>query len=237
MDWVAQIFGELIYGLVCAMPFVWTKRYVARISLCMIAPAAFRLWMWWSIASWSAYRYFKIDSGLVIAILGGFGAAHLKFLWSGWGSHNEQTIALTGPLKTLPVIAGVILSFVSAICCTYLIMVVTSGFWWDAYFPTVAIVIFVTVCAAWSYRLDTNAFIWASALGGYVGSLVASVYRDWDILEATTGLHHYDYALEMLMLPEYFFFGVAGALGGVVMVGLSRAYLAMQEFLIGLRSA
>jgi hypothetical protein len=228
MGWAVQIFEELIYGLVCAMPFVWTKRYVARILLCMIAPVAFHFWLWWSIASWSTYRYIKIDSGLFIGVLGGFGAAHLKFLWSGWGSHNEQTKALTDPLKTLPVIAGAILSFVSAISCTYLIMLVTSGFWWDAYFPTVAIVIFATVCAAWSYRLDTTAFIWASALGGYVGSLVASVYRDWDILAATTGLHHYDYALEMLMLPEYIIFCVAGALAGVVMVGLSRAYIAMR---------
>jgi hypothetical protein len=225
MIWIAQISKDLIYGFVCAAPFVWTTGYVARISLCMIAPVAVRLWLLWSIASWSAYQYFKIDSDLFIVILGSFGAAHLKLLWSRWNLHHERGGSLTGPSKGLSVMAAVILSLVSAIACTYLIMETTSGFWWDAYFPSVAIIIFATICTAWSYRLNTTAFVWACALGGYVGSLVASVHRDWDMLDATIRLNHYDYGLEMLMLPEYFLFAIAGALAALLMLGLSRVYI------------
>ena len=194
----------------------------------MIAPLAVHAWVLWSIASWSAYQYFKINSGLFIVVLGGFCAAHVKFLWSGWESHKEQKTALTDPLKNLSVTVGLLLSLASAISAIYLIMSVTSGFWWDAYFPIVTGMISLAICAAWRYRLNTVAFIWASALGGYVGRLVATYHDDWQMLEATVRIGHYDVALGMLMLPEYFIFAVGGALAALLMFGLSRVFFAMR---------
>jgi hypothetical protein len=228
MDWI-QILRVLLFGFACAIPFVWTRRYATRLLLCIIAPLVVKWWGMWGIAGWSAYQY--IDSSalffLFILVFGGFCAAHMKFLWSGWSSCKERGISLTDPLKNLSVVVGLLLSMASAFSATYLIMLATSGFWVDAYFPTVTAAIVILICAAWRCRLNTAAFIWASAFGGYGGSLVATWHSDWDMAVATARLGHYHVALSMLMLPEHFIFAVGGALAALLMLGLARAYVAL----------
>jgi hypothetical protein len=128
----------------------------------------------------------------------------------------------------LPRAVLVLLSLAAAVLATYLAMEATPGLEWGSYAAILIVSMCIVMCLAWLYRVKTIAFVWIAAAGGYIGSFAAAVHRDWDIITETASHHHYDYATEMLMLPEYFFSAVVGALAGCLMIGFSLIALKLQ---------
>jgi hypothetical protein len=219
-----------LFGFLCALPFIWNKRYIPRVLLSAFAPVVFSLWLLWTLkGAWFAVvRDFEFTGDLVLEILGGLCAAQLKLVLARWGVQAERDRGLANRLRGLPSAVLVLLSLAAAAVATYLVLELTSGFEWE---PDIAIVVAImctVICLAWLYRLDTIAFVWIAAAGGYLGSFAAAVHRDWDIIKVTASHHHYDYAAEMLMLPEYFLFAVAGALAAGLMIGFSLIAVKLQ---------
>jgi hypothetical protein len=60
--------------------------------------------------------------------------------------------------------------------------------------------------------------IWASALGGYLGCLVAEWYENWSLIEPMLVRWRYDYLLDRLVLPECFVFALGGELAAVLLL-------------------
>ena len=230
MDWIVQSLRDFLWGFICAIPFVWTGRYVKRLFLCGIAPVGVYWWTLWGHAGLpAAFSYFKVTSGLLIMVLGGLCAAQAKLLWSAWYSRGRECKAADS-LRTLSVKAGLLLAMLSSTSAIYLTMSITSGFWWGSYPLIIIVIVFAFMSVVLWSRLSVGGVIWASALGGYLGCLVAEWYENWSLLEPMLVRWRYDYLLDRLVLPECFVFALGGELAAVLLLGLSRIH-----FVFGLR--
>jgi hypothetical protein len=127
----------------------------------------------------------------------------------------------------------VLLSVTAAFLATYLLSESTPGLEWGSYVAIVVPIMCAVICEAWLYRLKTIAFVWTAAWGGYFGSFAGAVHRDWDIIRVAAGTRHYEYAVEMLMLAEYFLFAAAGALAAGLMIGFSLIALQLRGMWTG----
>ncbi|UFZ06324.1 hypothetical protein LQG66_08495 [Bradyrhizobium ontarionense] len=231
MDSVIQSLEAVLVGFVCALPYIWNERYIPRVLLSAFAPVLFQLLLSWSLrGAWFAvFRDFEFNGDLLLAILGGLCAAQVRLVLARWGVRTERDRGLIDRLSSLPSGLLVLLSLAAAVLATYLAIEATSGLEWGSYAAIVIVIMCAVICLASLYRLKTIAFVWTAAAGGYLGSFAAAVHRDWDIITATASHHHYDYATEMLMLPEYFYFACVGALAAGLMIGFSLITLKLWD--------
>ncbi|MGJ4884550.1 MULTISPECIES: hypothetical protein [unclassified Bradyrhizobium] len=231
MEIVIRSLEAWLFGFVCALPYIWNRRYVPRVLLSAFAPILFQLWLLWNLkGAWFAVaRDFAFSGDLVLEILGGICAAQVRLILARWGLQTSNDRGLIDRLRSLHSVVLMLLSLAAAALATYLMLEWTSGFEWQPYIAIVIAIMSVAICLAWLYRLNTIAFVWTGAAGGYLGSFVAAVHREWDIITATASRQHYDYAIEMLMIPEYFLFAAAGALAAGLMIGFSFVALRLQR--------
>jgi len=107
-------------------------------------------------------------------------------------------------------------------------MSITSGFWWGAYPLIIIVIVFAFISVVLWSRPSVGGLIWASALGGYLGCLVAEWYENWSLLEPMLVRWRYDYLLDRLVLPECFVFALGGELAAVLVLGLSRIHFGLR---------
>ncbi|MGJ4949995.1 hypothetical protein [Bradyrhizobium sp. HKCCYLS20291] len=223
--------AAILWGVVCALPYIWNRRYLPRVLLSAFAPVAFQLWLLWGLkGAWFAVaRDFEFNRDLALEIVGGLCAAQVRLVLAHWGIGTARDHSLIDRLRPLSPVVLVPASFAAAALATYLALEWTSGFEFE---PPIAIVVVLmsgVICLAWFSRINTIAFVWTGALGGYLGSFVAALHREWDMIVAGVRLKHYEYATGMLMIPEYFLFAAAGALAAALTIGLSFAALKLRD--------
>jgi len=214
-----------LFGFVCAVPFIWNKRYIPRVLLSAFAPLAFELWLSWSLkGAWFAvFRDFKLTGGHVLAILGGLCSAHVVLVFARLRLRTERSRSIIHRLRNMPPILVVLLAPIAAATATYLYIAWASGegFEWTTYFPIVVIAVAAVISIAWYRCFETPLVFWAAAAGGYFGSFLAAVYDDWDVIAVLASRHHYEHAISMLVQPSYFMFAAVGALAAGLMIGFS----------------
>ena len=77
MDWSGPQ-GDFLFGVIFAVPFLWVKRYAVRTALSTMAPL---IGYWFTLKLLSDPEHFRINAHALLAVLGGFCGAHIRFIW------------------------------------------------------------------------------------------------------------------------------------------------------------